>query len=91
MTLAQAMPQIWTLTLPVGAFGKARIHSTYPGTQPCGIQKRGCFAYHNCRKKRRPLVTSQRTEATAVSNEARAERRAESGGRNNKVSLSEVA
>ena len=67
-TLAQAVPQTWILTLPIGARGKLNNHSTYPGTHPCGTQNIGRFAYQNCRKRRRPLVEMYRTTVAVLSN-----------------------
>ena len=48
------------LTLPVGALGKARIHSMYPGTQPLGSQYIGCLPYQNMIRLRRPKVKEER-------------------------------
>jgi hypothetical protein len=69
ITVAHAKLQIMMLTLPVGAFGNASIHSKYAGTQPFGSQKSGRRQYQNCKKRSRPLVLSQRAIETLWSME----------------------
>jgi hypothetical protein len=70
-TAAHAALHTLILTLPLGALGKASVHSTYHGTQPRGKVKTGVFECQNCRKRRTPDVRIQRI---MVARESKVER-----------------
>src|SRR5271170_7332920 len=59
------------LTLPLGALGKASVHSTYHGTQPRGKVKTGVLECQNCMKRRTPDV---RIHRIMVARESKVER-----------------
>lgn len=71
-TCPTAKLHTWIDTLPMGALGNDRPHSTYPGTHPSGIQNIGSLLYQNSTNQRSPEVSIHLIARVFESNATRA-------------------